>query len=111
MEEDKSKYDYLLKLQELRHKVAHTGYRPTVEEARDAQRICSEAVQWFAGVAGLPVKRDTRRKGRERAAKSERASRMHSRPESNRAGLYPATLGKSWSYKACSFASISTTLC
>jgi hypothetical protein len=56
MEEDKSKYDYLLKLQELRHKVAHTGYRPTVEEARDAQRICSEAVQWFAGVAGLPVK-------------------------------------------------------
>jgi hypothetical protein len=56
MEEDKKQYDYLLKLQELRHKVAHTGYKPTIEEARDAQGICSEAVQWFAGVAGLPVK-------------------------------------------------------
>jgi hypothetical protein len=56
MEEDKTKYDYLLKLQQLRHKVAHTGYKPTVDEAREAQRVCSEAVQWLASVAGLPVK-------------------------------------------------------
>jgi hypothetical protein len=56
MEEDKKKYDYLLKLQDLRHKVAHTGYKPTIDEAREAQKVCSEAVQWFTGVAGLPVK-------------------------------------------------------
>lgn len=56
LEENKQQYDALLKLQELRHKVAHTGYKPTHEEAQTAHKVCCETAQWLAGVAGFPVK-------------------------------------------------------
>lgn len=54
--EDKAKYDQLLELQKLRHQVAHAGFRPSVDQGRDAHRLCCECAQWLAGVAGLPVK-------------------------------------------------------
>ncbi len=56
MEEDKEQYDALIRLQKLRHRVAHTGYKPTLDEAREAHKTCCEAVRWFAGVGGMPVK-------------------------------------------------------
>ena len=56
MEEDKGQYDSLLRLQKMRHRVAHTGYKPTLDEAREAHKICCEAVRWFAGVGDMPVK-------------------------------------------------------
>lgn len=56
MDEDKSQYDALLRLQKMRHRVAHTGYKPTQDEAREAHRVCCEAVRWFAQVGGMPVK-------------------------------------------------------
>jgi len=56
LEENKQQYDALLQLQDMRHKVAHTGYKPTLDEARDAHKVCCEAAQWLAGVAGLPTK-------------------------------------------------------
>jgi hypothetical protein len=40
----------------MRHRVAHTGYKPTLDEAREAHKVCCEAVRWFAGVGGMPVK-------------------------------------------------------
>jgi hypothetical protein len=43
-------------LQKMRHRVAHTGYKPTMDEAREAHKLCCEAVRWFAGVGGMPVK-------------------------------------------------------
>ena len=49
-------YYKLLGIQELRHKVAHTGYRPTTAEAKDAHKIFVDAVQWLCAVAGMPVK-------------------------------------------------------
>jgi hypothetical protein len=54
--ENKQQYDALLRLQELRHKVAHTGYRPTTEEAREAHKVWREGAQWLAQVAGFPTK-------------------------------------------------------
>jgi hypothetical protein len=56
MDEDKEQYDALLRLQKMRHRVAHTGYKPTLDEAREAHKVCCEAVRWFAGVGGMPVK-------------------------------------------------------
>jgi hypothetical protein len=56
MEEDKEQYDALLQLQKMRHRVAHTGYKPTLDEAREAHKVCCEAVRWFASVGGMPVK-------------------------------------------------------
>jgi hypothetical protein len=56
MEEDKEQYDAVLRLQKMRHRVAHTGYKPTLDEAREAHKVCCEAVRWFAGVGGMPVK-------------------------------------------------------
>jgi hypothetical protein len=56
LEENKTQYDALLRLQELRHKVAHTGYKPTTDEAREAQKVCCETAQWLAGVAGFSTK-------------------------------------------------------
>ncbi|MHB9081630.1 MAG: hypothetical protein ACYC3X_29535 [Pirellulaceae bacterium] len=56
MEEDKEQYDALLRLQKMRHRVAHTGYKPTLEEAREAHKVCCEAVRWFADVGGMPTK-------------------------------------------------------
>jgi hypothetical protein len=40
----------------MRHRVAHTGYRPTIVEAKDAYKICVDVVQWLCAVAGAPVK-------------------------------------------------------
>lgn len=56
MEDDKNLYDALLQLQKLRHRVAHTGHKPTADEARDAHRVCCEAVRWFSLVGELPIK-------------------------------------------------------
>jgi len=56
LEENKHQYDALLRLQDLRHKVAHTGYKPTTDEAREAHKVCCEAAQWLAGVAGFSTK-------------------------------------------------------
>jgi hypothetical protein len=56
LDEDKERYDALLQLQKMRHRVAHTGYKPTLDEAREAHKVCCEAVRWFAGVGGMPVK-------------------------------------------------------
>lgn len=55
-EERQSAYDEVMKLQQLRHRVAHTGCKPTLDEARDAHKLCCEVVQWFSEVAGFPVK-------------------------------------------------------
>lgn len=56
MEENKQQYDALLQLQKMRHRVAHTGYKPTLDEAQEAHKLCCEAVQWFAAVSNLAVK-------------------------------------------------------
>jgi hypothetical protein len=56
MEENKPHYDELLKLQQVRHRVAHAGYRPTIEEARNAHTLCCECTRWLADVGGFPVK-------------------------------------------------------
>jgi|GEM_PF-4677972 len=42
--------------QKMRHRVAHTGYKPTLDEAREAHKVCCEAVRWFSGVGGMTVK-------------------------------------------------------
>jgi len=55
-EENKSLYDGLLKLQQVRHKVAHTGFRPSVDDAKAAHRLCCEATRWLSDVAGFPSK-------------------------------------------------------
>lgn len=56
MEENKEQYDALLAMQKLRHRVAHSGYKPTRDEARKAHTICCEGVRWFTELSGLPVK-------------------------------------------------------
>jgi hypothetical protein len=56
LEENKQQYDSLLRLQELRHRVAHTGYKPTRTEAQGAHRLCCETAQWLAEAGGYPVK-------------------------------------------------------
>ncbi len=55
-DEDKEKYDALVELQRTRHKVAHTGHKPSSDEARAGHKLACECVQWLAGVGGLPVK-------------------------------------------------------
>lgn len=55
-DEDKDKYDALNELQNIRHKVAHAGYKPTSDEARKWHKLACECVQWLADVGGLPVK-------------------------------------------------------
>lgn len=55
-DEDKQKYDDLVALQSTRHCVAHTGYRPSTEEARSAHKLACECAQWLADVGGLPTK-------------------------------------------------------
>jgi hypothetical protein len=55
-EDNKQLYDALLQAQRMRHRVAHTGYKPTLAEARDLHKLCCEGAQWFAQVAGFPVK-------------------------------------------------------
>ncbi|HLA85926.1 MAG TPA: hypothetical protein VJL29_14135 [Thermoguttaceae bacterium] len=55
-DENKEKYDALLELQKTRHRVAHTGYKPDLTEARVGHTLACECVQWLAGVGGLPVK-------------------------------------------------------
>ena len=56
LEEDKTRYDSLLQLQGIRHQVAHAGYKPSDDEARNGHKLACECVQWLAGVAALPVK-------------------------------------------------------
>ncbi len=56
MEEKKQQYDALLSLQQIRHNVAHTGYKPTFDEAQKGHRLCCEVLQWLARVGGYPVK-------------------------------------------------------
>lgn len=56
MEENQAQYDALLKLQEMRHKVAHTGYKPTADEARAAHKTCCEVATWLAEIAGFETK-------------------------------------------------------
>jgi hypothetical protein len=55
-DENKPLYDALNKLQQVRHSVSHTGYKPTAEEAREGHKLCCEVMQWLAGVGGFPVK-------------------------------------------------------
>jgi hypothetical protein len=55
-DEKKEQYDSLMQLHKMRHRVAHTGYKPTATEARDAHKTCCEAVRWFAEVSALGVK-------------------------------------------------------
>lgn len=54
--EDQRKYDRILKLQGVRHQVAHRGYKPSPTEAENAHLLCCEVVQWLCGVAGFPVR-------------------------------------------------------
>jgi hypothetical protein len=56
LDEDKGKYDGLIELQRMRHTVAHTGHKPTHDEARAGHKLACECVRWLAGVGGLPVK-------------------------------------------------------
>lgn len=56
LEENKQQYDALLNLQQVRHNVAHTGYKPTFEEAQKGHRLCCEVLQWLARVGGYTVK-------------------------------------------------------
>jgi hypothetical protein len=56
MEEKKQQYDALLSLQQIRHNVAHIGYKPTFDEAQKGHRLCCEVLQWLARVGGYPVK-------------------------------------------------------
>ena len=56
LDENKSQYDELAKTQQLRHRVAHTGVKPSIEEARDAHKLCCVIVQWFAALGNMPVK-------------------------------------------------------
>lgn len=55
-DEQQEKYQALVELQKLRHKVAHTGHKPSHDEARDGHRLACECVQWLADVGDLPVK-------------------------------------------------------
>jgi hypothetical protein len=55
-DENKHLYDKFFKVNDLRNKVAHSGYKPSKDEAKSAHRTSCEVVQWLAGVAGLPVK-------------------------------------------------------
>lgn len=55
-EENEYLYDAVMRTREIRHKVAHTGHKPSLNEAREVHRFCCEAVQWLTAVAGLPVK-------------------------------------------------------
>src|SRR5204863_9724141 len=55
-DENKAQYDDLLKLQQVRHDVAHKGYKPAIDEARNGHKLCCEVMQWLAGVGGFPVK-------------------------------------------------------
>jgi hypothetical protein len=56
LEENKANYDQLLKLQALRHDVAHLGKKPSEDEARAAHKLCCEVAQWLSEVAGRPAK-------------------------------------------------------
>ena len=56
LDDDKTKYDALHTIQKLRHQIAHTGHRPSTQEALDAHHLCCECVEWLAGVGGLPAK-------------------------------------------------------
>jgi hypothetical protein len=56
LDEDKKTYDELVNLQKMRHRVAHTGYKPTQDEARHGHRVCCEAARWLAQVGNMPVK-------------------------------------------------------
>jgi hypothetical protein len=54
--ENKKTYDDLLALNQLRHKVAHAGKKPSQSEAEAAHLLCCEVVQWLCKVAGYPVR-------------------------------------------------------
>jgi hypothetical protein len=56
LREQKQQYDALCEVKKLRNKVAHSGYKPTLDEARAAHKLCCEAVRWYADVGKLPVK-------------------------------------------------------
>jgi hypothetical protein len=56
LEEDNTRYDSVMKIQQLRHRVAHTGHKPSLSEAREAHLDCCEAVRWFSTIAGLAAK-------------------------------------------------------
>ena len=56
MDENQQQYAAVTKTYELRNRIAHAGYKPSKEEAREAHQLCCEVVQWLAGVGGLPVK-------------------------------------------------------
>jgi hypothetical protein len=55
-EERKSEYDALMSLQKIRNEVAHRGYRPTADEARNGHRTACEVARWLCDVGGYPVK-------------------------------------------------------
>ena len=54
--ENKLLYDDIIKVQKLRHQVAHAGEKPSTEQARAALRKCCEAVGWLGQVVGVEVK-------------------------------------------------------
>ena len=54
--ENKLLYDDIIKVQKLRHQVAHAGEKPSTERARAALRKCCEAVGWLGQVVGVEVK-------------------------------------------------------
>ncbi len=55
-DEDKQKYDEILKLKELRHQVAHAGYKPSGTEAEAGHVLSCEVLQWLCRMGGFPVR-------------------------------------------------------
>ena len=56
LDERKNLFTEIVRVQDVRHKVAHTGYRPSVDEAKEAHATCCDAVIWLADVGGYPAK-------------------------------------------------------
>lgn len=54
--ERKSLYDRLCAVRDIRHKAAHTGYRPERNDAKNAHRVCADVAGWLADVGAYTVK-------------------------------------------------------
>ena len=54
--DQKNKYDDLCNLNQLRHRVAHAGAKPSFAEAEAAHCLCCEVVQWLCEKGNYPVR-------------------------------------------------------
>ncbi len=55
--EDQKTYESIIRLEEkCRHSVVHRGTKPSIDEAKEAFKVCCVGARWLSDVAGFPIK-------------------------------------------------------